>query len=111
MMDERRRYERVACFIPVQLTVLPSGPVLQARSFDISRGGVGVMAEKLLERGQAVSIRVHFSNGSPDGADEDVLGRIAYARADEDGDRIGVEFISPIQESITPMLAKKLESL
>jgi c-di-GMP-binding flagellar brake protein YcgR len=111
MMDERRRYERVNWYHPLKVTVLPDGPSVQASSFDISLGGVGVTVPVMLERGQPVCVRFHFATESPGGIDEDVLGRVAYANADEDGNRIGVEFLEPIRENTKPMLAKKLSSL
>ncbi len=110
-MDERRRYERVAWFAPVQLTILPNGPVIAARSFDLSRGGVGVVADGLQERGQTLYVRFFFQNGSGNPMHEDVLGRVAYSLADEDGERLGIEFIEPIQETTNPLLTQKLESL
>jgi hypothetical protein len=39
------------------------------------------------------------------------LGRVAYSRADEDGNRVGIEFIEPIQESAQPALARKLNAM
>jgi hypothetical protein len=40
-----------------------------------------------------------------------VLGRVAYSLADEDGDRIGIEFMETINGSAQPTLANKLNSL
>lgn len=108
---QRRRYERVAFFSQLDLTVLPDGPTLPGSSFDISIGGVGVTTEVMLERGQAVRVRFHLYNGSNGRIDEDVLGRVAYARADEDGDRLGIEFLETIRESSQPVLARKLDNL
>jgi c-di-GMP-binding flagellar brake protein YcgR len=113
-MINKRRYERVAWFCPVQLRVLPDGPDIPANSFDISIGGVGVATNIMLERGQTVRVRFHLhcgTNGSAEMVDEDVLGRVAYSRADEDGDRIGIEFMETINGSAQPTLANKLNSL
>lgn len=111
MYENRRRYERVAWFCSLQLTVLPNGPAMSAESFDISLGGVGAATEVMIERGQAVRVRFHIRNGSKESVDEDVLGRVAYCRADEDGNRVGIEFLEPIQESAQPALARKLNSM
>ena len=110
-MAWQRRYERVAFYCPVQLTVLPNGPAVPGRSFDISIGGVGITTEIALERGQSVCVRFHLQNGAPEGKDEDILGRVAYSRADEDGGRVGIEFLATIQESAQPELARKLNNL
>lgn len=110
-MYERRRYERVEWYCPLQLTALPDGPVIEGESFDVSLGGVGVATNVMLQRGQAVKILFHIHNGAKPSVDEEVLGRVAYSRADEDGNRLGIEFLEPIRESAFPALAKKLNDL
>ncbi|MGD0897144.1 MAG: PilZ domain-containing protein [Thermoguttaceae bacterium] len=110
-MKERRRYERVALFRPLHLAVLPDGPVVPGSSFDISIGGVGVATELVLEPGQAVRVRFHFQDGPHGGTDEEVLGQVAYTRVDEAGNRMGIEFLSTIQESTQPRLLRTLSSL
>ena len=107
----QRRYERAAFFCPLHLTVLPNGPVVPGRSFDISIREVGVTTEILLERGQTVRIQFHLPNGSQEEVDEEVLGRVAHSRADEGGDRIGIEFLDTIGEAMYPVLAHKLSTL
>jgi c-di-GMP-binding flagellar brake protein YcgR len=110
-MAGQRRYERVAFFCPVDLTVQPNGPTLPGGSFDISLGGVGITTEQLLQRGQTVRVRFHLRNGAAGKIDEEVVGRVAYCRADEDGDRMGIEFLETIRESTCPVLARKLDNL
>jgi hypothetical protein len=75
---------------------------------------VGVTANIMLERGQAIRVAFRLQvgrNGSAETIEEEVFGRVAYSRADEDGDRIGIEFVETIRESNQPVLAKKLNSL
>ena len=110
-MLERRRYERVAFFSRVQLTVLPNGPILSGRSFDISIGGVGIMADTTLARGQAVRVRFRLHNGPNDWIEEDAEGRVAYVHADEDSNRLGIEFVATINASTQPVLAHALDAL
>jgi c-di-GMP-binding flagellar brake protein YcgR len=110
-MFQQRRYERVAFFCPLHLTVQPDGPTVPGRSFDVSLGGVGICAGVLLERGQTVRIRFHLHNGSTKYIDEDIMGRVAYCRADEEGNRMGIEFLETIRETTQPALARKLNSL
>ena len=103
----QRRYERVAFYCPLQLTVLPNGPAVPGRSFDISIGGVGITTEIALERGTIRPGPIPPAKRSrPRAIDEDILGRVAYSRADEDGDRVGIEFLETIQESTQPELAR-----
>jgi c-di-GMP-binding flagellar brake protein YcgR len=107
-MREQRRYERVAFFCPIRLTILPDGPDLPANSFDISIGGVGLVAPISLERGQDVVVHFRLKNPRRELVEESVLGRVAYARADEDGNRIGIEFLRTLQPESHPLLARKL---
>jgi hypothetical protein len=106
-----RRYERVAFYCRLQLTVLPNGPVGPGNSFDISIGGVGITTALLLECGQQVSIRFYLHNGRSEEVHADVLGQVAYCQSDENGNRVGVEFLAPIQNATQPVLAKKINSL
>jgi len=110
-MQCRRQFERVAFFCPLQLIALPEGVAVPGNSFDVSMGGVGITAETSLERGQAVCVRFHLKNGPNGARDEEVLGRVAYARADEDGNRLGIEFLQPIRASTHPLLAQTVENL
>ncbi len=110
-MIEKRRYERVAWFCPVKLRVLPDGPELPANTFDISIGGVGVTTNMMLERGKTVAVQFQLPNGTGGTINEDIMGRVAYSRADEDGDRIGIEFFETVRDSAQPALAKKLNNL
>jgi hypothetical protein len=110
-MMQQRRYERVAFFCPLHLTVLQDGTMTPASAIDISIGGVGATAPLSLERGQTVRVRFHLANGSGGRIDEDVLGRVAYSRADEDGNRVGIEFIEPIREANQPVLTRTINNL
>jgi hypothetical protein len=107
----RRRYERVAFYCPLTLSVLPDGPTVPGNSFDISIGGVGVTTKVMLERGQDVRIRFQLRNGTNETIEEEIIGRVAYCLADEDGDRIGIEFLQTVQELSQPALAKRLSNL
>ncbi|MBN1394415.1 MAG: PilZ domain-containing protein [Pirellulales bacterium] len=110
-MIERRRYARMAFFCPVRLSALPNGGPVAANTFDISIGGVGLAAPVSLERGVDVRVRFIMKNDSGELVEEEVLGRVAYTQADEDGNRIGIEFLEVVSESSHPMLTRKLNSL
>ena len=105
-----RRYQRVPFFCKATLTVLPAGTPVDAYSFDISLGGVGLDAPVWCPRGSAV--RVSFYLKGRDGERvEHVLGRVAYVRADESDNRIGIEFQETLRESAQPELMRRLLSL
>ena len=57
-MTGQRCCGRVAFFCPVKLTLLPDGPTISANSFDISMGGIGLIAPVFIERGK--NVRVQF---------------------------------------------------
>ncbi|MCE5268195.1 MAG: PilZ domain-containing protein [Planctomycetaceae bacterium] len=110
-MDERRRFPRVPYFRPLTLTLLPSGQAVTGNSFDISRGGVGLVASASLQRGQSVNVHFKLENQRRQVADISVMGKIAYTRADENGNYIGVEFLEEIRESSQPELTRLLDNL
>ena len=110
-MLEQRRYERVAFYCGLEVTVMPDGPTALARSFDLSLGGVGITAAMMLNRGQTVRVRFHLQKGSNEWTDEEVFGRVAYLCAEEGGNRIGIEFAETIRESTTPALVRRLNAL
>ena len=105
-----RHYQRVPFFCKTTLTVLPTGTRVEAYSFDISLGGVGLEVPVSCPCGSPV--RVSFFLKSPSGERvEQVPGRVAYVKADESGTRMGIEFQETIQESAQPELARRLQSL
>jgi hypothetical protein len=110
-MECRRRYERVAFFCPLEVTALSSGQTVPGTSFDITVAGVGLTSGVLLERGETVRLRFHLRNGSHNQTNEDILGRVAYANADEDGNRLGVEFLELVNDTTHPALAHALAKL
>jgi hypothetical protein len=109
-MHCQRRFERVPFFCPLHVTVLPEGVAAPATSIDISIVGVGITSALSMERGRSVRVRFQFKNGSEETYDEEVWGRVAYSRADENGNRLGIEFLEPIRASTHPVLAHKIES-
>lgn len=107
----RRRYERVSFFCPIQLRVLATGETVQGNSFDISIGGVGITTRKMFDRGEMVSVQFQLHNGTKPAIEEEILGRVAYSLADEDGDRIGIEFLETVNEGKQPELTRRLNKM
>ena len=54
---------------------------------------------------------IYLRSGPENTIIEDVAGRVAYCLADEDGNRIGIEFLEPIRLATHPVLAEKINSL
>jgi c-di-GMP-binding flagellar brake protein YcgR len=110
-MHEQRRYQRVPYFRPLRITVLPEGRTVPGRSFDISRGGVGLVADVSVGRGHSVVIHFQVEDERKGAIEVSVQGRVAYSRADEDGNYIGIEFPEEIHGSSQPVLAEMLDNL
>jgi hypothetical protein len=110
-MTEQRRYERVAFFCPMHITMMRDGAVVPAQSFDISIKGVGLTAQIELEWGDAIHACFHLKDEANQEIDEDAMGRVAYCLSDEDGNRIGIEFFEAVQESKQPVLTRKINKL
>lgn len=106
--QNRRRYERKPFFRPVRLTILPDEADVSANTFDISIGGIGAISDVWLERGTNLRVRFTLKDKQSGQCIEDVLGRVAYTRADESGNHIGVEFLKIIDESTHPALFKAM---
>ena len=88
-----RQYERVPFFCKVTLTRLArAGPAVDAHSFDISLGGVGLDAQVVVPARQHGPRVVLSRKARAARSSKHVLGRVAYAKADESGNRIGIEF-------------------
>jgi c-di-GMP-binding flagellar brake protein YcgR len=110
-MIEQRRYERVAFFCPLRLSVLMDGRAMSANSVDISLGGVGLTTTASLQQGENVFVRFQLKDQEGKPVEETALGRVVYARADENGNRIGIEFLEMLTESNQPLLSRKLNRL
>jgi c-di-GMP-binding flagellar brake protein YcgR len=108
---ENRRYARLGFFCDLTVTPLPTGKPLPASSIDISLGGVGMTANFSLPREQIIQVDFHLRDQKHHEIVESVLGKVAYTRSDEDGNRIGVEFLKTLQESEYPELTKRLLKL
>jgi c-di-GMP-binding flagellar brake protein YcgR len=106
-----RRYQRVPFFHEVRLTAGKAAAAAPARSFDISLGGVGVFTQICLERGQLVQVAFHLRNLRQQTIVETVAGHVAYLRASEDGNQLGIEFLEPIREETHPQLLRAIEKL
>ena len=110
-MESRRRYERVQFYCDIAMTPLPEGQTVPAYSFDLSLGGVGVMADVALPRGHLVRLDFHLKDRQQNSITETILGNIAYSKADEDGNRLGIEFLEPIHQTAAAELTRRLQEI
>jgi PilZ domain len=90
--DERREFYRVMIRLPVRcLAVAPDGSatLMMVRSVDLSAGGVCVVSDRVLARGDLVRLAFQV----PDGTAFKLEGHVAHAEVLHDGmRRYGLEF-------------------
>jgi c-di-GMP-binding flagellar brake protein YcgR len=101
---ERRRFVRVPFYASVKVT--PSdGRAIEARSFDISVGGVGLIGTPAPGVGQV--IQMEFSVVVRPGVVtvEAVLGRVMHVK-DIGATALGVEFLDPLDDRTPALLGK-----
>jgi c-di-GMP-binding flagellar brake protein YcgR len=109
-MKELRQYERVDFLCKLQLTEMPSGKPQAARSLDLSLGGVGILTQAAFPVGQIVTV-TFFLNDSVRGVIQDpVVGRVTHFRADVEANRLGVQFLQPLNQSEHERLFNRLVS-
>jgi hypothetical protein len=108
---ENRRYERVPFFGRVGLTPMAGGPTIEAAAVDISLGGFGVISPKPLKAGDLVRASFPHRDGNGREVVETVPARVAFVRADFEGNRLGLEFLEPLNRATHPALARKVERL
>jgi len=111
MQTTTRRYERVSFLCKLEIQPLPAGPVLSARSLDLSLGGVGLLTKGVLPVGELISVSFFFKDSKQKDVVDSVMGKVVYVAADTEANRIGVEFVEPLREETHPQLSRKLMSL
>ena len=106
---ERRRFTRVPFYASVRVTLSSSGPTIEASSFDISLGGVGLIGSPAPGVGQVV--RMDFSVVVRPGVVtvETVTGRVMHVK-DIGATAFGIEFLDLLDDR-TPVLLGKVMAL
>ena len=110
-MMERRSYERVGFLCRVAVAVRPEAAPIEARSIDLSLGGVGLATSAALPVGQTVVLTFFLKGARQEEVRDQVQGRVVNLKADLDCNRVGVEFLEPLHESRHPALVRKLLAL
>ena len=99
-----------AFFCKATLTVLPAGTPVEHIPSTSAWAAWASTRRSGARRG--CPVRVSFYLKGRDGERvEHVLGRVAYVRADESDNRIGIEFQETLRESAQPELMRRLLSL
>lgn len=110
MSSERRRFGRLPFFVPVALTPNTVPGSIQGHTFDISLGGAGLTCPTPLPVGESVRLAFHLP--APAGrVVEELTGRVASLRFDDDGAIMGVEFDELASSRKAPALTRAIERL
>jgi hypothetical protein len=105
-----RRFERILFSARVTLISSFSDIPLEARSLEISPGGVALLCDQPSPTGHVVSMTFHLQ--SPSGITlETVSGRVANIQFDDDATILGVEFLPALDRRTGPGLMRVIESL
>jgi c-di-GMP-binding flagellar brake protein YcgR len=107
----RRKYERVGFLCRVDVADAPGGRAVPGSTIDISLGGVGITIRSAFQVGATVEVAFFLKDRAGADAVERVPGRVARFDADPDGNRLGVEFLEPLQAARFPVLTRRVERL
>jgi PilZ domain len=105
-----RRFERAPFFVEVTLALPQGGHLVEARSVDISLGGVGLICPVPLAVGSVITLTFSV-RGRTGAVEECVVGRVASLRYDDDASLVGVEFVEPLKRESAPTLVREIEWL
>jgi c-di-GMP-binding flagellar brake protein YcgR len=108
---ERRAYERVPFLCAATIAAHPGGKPLDARTLDISLGGVGLTCSGRFLPGTLVAIVFRLKNARREPCEERIIGKVMRFTADLDGNQIGIEFLSPISAADNPALTRAVNQL
>lgn len=108
---DRRVFQRVPFFRAVTIVVLPDVRAIDARTQDISLCGVGVSSMATFRNGQNVEVVFRLPDPKTEVREERVPGRVINIMADSDSNRVGIEFLKPLQESTFPALVRAVSRL
>ena len=108
---ERRVYVRVPFLRPVTVSAPPDGRPAEARTLDISLGGVGLTCSVPFRKGQVVVVTFHLQDPKLGAVVERVEGRVANFQADPDANRVGIEFLEPLHSAANPALTRAVGRL
>jgi hypothetical protein len=111
VMAQNRRYVRVDFFCRVDVAPISGGKTIEARSANISLGGVGLIVPQSLELGQVLQLTFHLRDREGNELLEQIAGRVVNSRSDFEILRVGIEFLEPLKESKNPVLCRTVERL
>jgi c-di-GMP-binding flagellar brake protein YcgR len=106
-----RCYQRVTFLRGATIRRPSVGAAIEARTVDISIGGVGLVAPKPLTVGEVVTDEFPLEGPDRRALVEGVAGRVVHSAFDLDGYKVGVEFLEPLSHRSSPELSRAVERL
>ena len=61
--EQRRNHERINCEVNISIRDLKSSRELEAKSTDISQGGLGIVSQEALRPGDKFELWIHLADG------------------------------------------------
>jgi c-di-GMP-binding flagellar brake protein YcgR len=108
--QDKRRFGRAPFFANVTVELLSSSSAIDARSVDISLGGVALISPMPVPIGEHVVLTFHLKTSSGM-TTERISGRVVNLRHDDDASIVGVEFSAVLDRNAAPVLTRTVETL
>lgn len=108
--QDKRRFGRAPFLANVTVELLSGDSVIDARSVDVSLGGVGLISPTPIPAGEQVVLTFHLKTASGT-TTERIPGRVANLRFDDDASIVGVEFSAVLDRNAAPVLTGIVEKL
>jgi hypothetical protein len=87
-----RKSDRSRFLVDVEVRCLKSGNQFKAHGIDISQSGMALFAKRFVAQGEAVEVAVRTTTSIAAASVVKILGSIAYARVEDEGNILGVTF-------------------
>jgi len=110
-MAEGRRFIRVPFFTKVVVLPQAATASVEARSIDISLGGMGLVCQSALPIGQSVSLTFYLTTTTGEVPQGPVPGRVTGVRFENNTSILGVEFDHTLERRLVPELVRAVERL
>jgi c-di-GMP-binding flagellar brake protein YcgR len=108
--QDKRRFGRAPFIANVTVELPAGGSAIDARSVDISLGGVGLISPMPVPVGEHMVLTFHLKTSSGM-TTERIPGRVVNLRHDDDASIVGVEFAAVLDHKTAPVLTGIVEKL
>ncbi len=99
-----RKFERKRFLAELSVRGLPRGSPFRVSALNVGQGGLALFARQFVAVGQPVELALPISSAASPSSSCTLEGRVTYARAEPEGNIIGIAFAKPLS-------AQELEAL